>query len=394
MARRGWITTGATAVLAVAAIGIVVLLTPAPALADEQPFEAVDIDRSKPVYFLNNHAFGMTQVLIRGTAGTTWCYTLAPDARPSLPAKYRPVNTEVIRVNYFASMAWIADNGSSVGKPLTPFYPNEVIAQQIAIWSYAEGGKLTRETVPNVKLRKRAKELRAAAAAAHATDDLNYYFIGLKLEVNVVKSTYDRVVVEASLRDERGEAVDGKTIRILWNGVEIKEADTDNSGIVSVSMPRPDRLVTLAAEWPNANYGPGMYLVPDDPRKPILISNEVLDIIPRTETRLDPATLTSGPQLLYQTLNDGLTRIFGTAGQKAAAAMVLLALAGPYVVGIITVLRTLIRWRRDPRTVGSAASAQAGTGADKRRVWSRPPGTTRRRGTRAAHEHRAFLSGD
>jgi hypothetical protein len=392
--RRGWIARRATAVPAVAAIGIVVLLAPVQALAGEQPFEAVDLDRSKRVYFLNNRAYGMTQVLIRGTAGTTWCYTLDPDARPSLPAKYRPVNTEVIRINYFASMAWIADTGPSVGNPLTPFYPDEVIAEQIAIWSYAKGGKLTRETVPNIDLRRRAKELRAAAAAVDMKDNLNYYFIGLKLEVNIVKSTYDKVVVEASLRDERGEAVVGKTIRILWNGVEIRKADTDSSGIVNVSMPRPDRLVTLAAEWPNANYGPGMYLVPDDPRKPVLISNEVLDIIPRTETRLDPASLTSGPQLLYQTLNDGLTRIFGTAGQKAAAAIVLLALAGPYVVGIITVLRTLIRWRRDPRTAGSAAITQAGTDTYNRRAWPTRPGSIRRRRIRAAHEHRTFLSGD
>jgi hypothetical protein len=162
----------------------------------------------------------------------------------------------------------------------------------------------------------------------------------------VVKATYDKVTLEASLRDGEGEAVPDKAIRILWGGVVVKNSTTDKNGVITVQEPRPNQVTSLSADWPDALHVKGQLLLPDDPHDPVLVTDEKFPIgLRTTEQLVDPTSLTSGPALLYQTINDFFQRFFGKNGQKVASIIVLLVLGGPYVVGIFAVLKKLVRWQ-------------------------------------------------
>jgi hypothetical protein len=179
-------------------------------------------------------------------------------------------------------------------------------------------------------------------------EDFASYAIRVDLSVYVTKATYDKVFLEASLRDENGDPLADKTIRILWNNSVVVKKKTDQDGLVRATKPRPDRLVKLAADWPDTSFISGTYLLPTDLSQPPLLLQEELDFYLRDERDIDPATLTSGPQLLYQTVSDALRAVFGTHGQQVAALVVLLLIAGPYAVGIFTVLGKARRWRKRP----------------------------------------------
>jgi hypothetical protein len=296
-----------------------------------------------PIYRLAGRSYGGVSPLCTAESDAAYTYTLHPGDAPKMASEYKSVDWDVIREDHKREMSWIAYNGDEVGKSLEPFDPKEFSARQIAIWSYGTGVPISPETVPDAQLRTRAQELRAAA---DAVKDFGSYATTVNLSVYVTKATYDKVFLEASLRDENGDPLADKTIRILWHNSVVIEKKTDHDGLVRATKPRPDHLVKLAADWPDTSYISGTYLLPTDVSQPALLMQEELDFYLRDERDIDPATLTSGPQLLYQTVSDALRAVFGTRGQQVAALVVLLLIAGPYAVGIFTVLSKARGWRK------------------------------------------------
>lgn len=296
------------------------------------------------IYRLAGRSYGGGSPLcIVSDSASAFTFTVRPGDAPKIASEYKAVGRDVIRLGGAYKMSWVAWHGDEVGKPLKPFFPKEFGARQIAIWTYGSGTPISSKTVPDAQIRRRAQELRAAA---EAVKDFGWYATTVDLAVYVTKATYDKVFLEASLRNQDGNPIVNREIRILWNNSVVIKKATDNNGLVRATKPRPDRLVKLAADWPDTAYIAGSYLLPTDLSQPPLLLQERFKFYLRDEKDIDPATLTSGPQLLYQTVSDGLSAIFGTYGQQVAALVVLLLIAGPYVVGVFTVLGKARGWRR------------------------------------------------
>lgn len=321
------------------------VLPAAPANAKEfrPSCKVARLEPNPPIYRLAGRSYGGVSPLCIAESDAAFTYTLHPGDAPKMASEYKSVGWNVIRENHRREMSWIAWHGHEVGKPLQPFAPKEFSARQIAIWSYGAEVPISPETVPDAQLRTRAKEL---WAAADAVTNFDSYAPMVNLSVYVTKATYDKVFLEASLRDEEGDPLVNKNIRILWNNSVVIKKATDKDGLARATKPRPDRLVKLAADWPNTSYKPGTYLLPTDLSQPPLLLQEDLNFYLRDERDIDPATLTSGPQLLYQTVSDALRAVFGTYGQQVAALGVLLLIAGPYAVGVFTVLGKARGWRK------------------------------------------------
>jgi hypothetical protein len=250
-----------------------------------------------PIYYLAGKSYSVGIPLCIAESDAAYTYTLHPGDTPKVASEYKAVGWDVIRENNKREMSWIAEHGKEVGKPLEPFEPKEYGARQIAIWSYGTETPISKGTVPDAQLRTRAQELHAAA---DAVTDFGTYATTVDLSVYVTKATYDKVFLEASLRDQDGDPLVNKDIRILWNNSVVIRKRTDRDGLVRATKPRPDRLVKLAADWPDPEYISGTYLLPTDLSQPPLILQEALDFYLRDESDIDPATLTNGPQLLYQ----------------------------------------------------------------------------------------------
>jgi hypothetical protein len=254
-------------------------------------------------------------------------YTFIPGL-PALSKAYRLGNENVVRRHGSVQIRWVAKRHEEFGQKLAPPL-REMAAVQLCIWSFDDGGYLTPQRVPDEELRTRAAYLREEADR-HASEQPQNVFRQVELSVDVVRSTAKRVELDVWLRDtDSGSALDGHEVTLTYDGAS-EVLTTNDGGHVLAQRDRLDRKVTAEASW-QAHYSQGVLWVADDSSQPELIQAERLQTKLRTAVAVDPDSLKSGTDLMYQEIGDFVDR-HTPLGAQPAALIGLIALGAGWVI--------------------------------------------------------------
>jgi hypothetical protein len=276
--------------------------------------------------------------MLKTAGASSIVYTFFP-GQPNLSKVYRLGTEEVVRRHASAQVRWVASRHEEFGEVLKgPL--REMAAVQLCIWSFDNDKYLTPEQVPDEELRARAAYLREAADQ-HQSEQPPNVLRQVELSVDVVRSTARHVELDLWLRDsESGRPLRDNSVTLSYDGEPV-ELTTNDHGHALVQRDRLDRKVTAEASW-ESSYAKGVLWVADDASQPELIQAEDLKTRLRTAMTVDPDTLKSGTDLMYQEIGDLVARHTPLGPQPGALIGLIVLCAG----WVLVAARFFLRFRR------------------------------------------------
>lgn len=266
--------------------------------------------------------------LLLNDEGETPVLSLDAAAPISSEEKWTPAWIGGIKREGLRSALWLARQGSEVGRPLRNDV-RETIALQNAVWSWTNHVNL--DSIANSAVRKRSKELAAAAADAPSSFKVGAYAV--EIQAYQAKVTPHHVTVVIRLVSSRLLPFEGRQELVLHaNGrthpfktgrslaVEGITGDSEvkvsrlgelgDNNTATLRFRRMDETVTLGLEW-ELNFNPGLLLLPGSPQAPPLVTTRAVPLLFAESLSLDPSTYPGVNETVGRRLTGWLANIEG-----------------------------------------------------------------------------------